>query len=92
MISRIGPLLICDVERTLTSLIQHGVLRYMDAKDRDVRLQASLATCTLFMRDPIAHHTSTASIATIDQVVGRLVRAALADPGAFNCPSFVISR
>jgi hypothetical protein len=53
----------------------------MDSKDRDVRLQASLATCTLFMRDPIAHHTSTASIATIDQVVGRLVRAALADPG-----------
>lgn len=52
----------------------------MDSKDRDVRLHASLAACTLFMKDPIAHHTSTASISTIDQVIGRLVRAALADP------------
>ncbi|KAG8816995.1 phosphatidylinositol kinase- protein kinase tor1, partial [Serendipita sp. 400] len=65
--------------RILTPLIQDGVLLYLDSKDRDVRMEASLSICKLFMLDPIAHHTSTASVGIINQVVGRLVRVALAD-------------
>jgi hypothetical protein len=53
----------------------------MDSKDREVRLQASLATCSLFMLGPIVNHTSTASVGIIDEVVSRLIRVGLADPG-----------
>ncbi|KAG8800955.1 phosphatidylinositol kinase- protein kinase tor1, partial [Serendipita sp. 399] len=66
--------------RVLTPLIQDGVLLYLDSKDRDVRMEAALSICKLFMLDPIAHHTSTASVGVINQVVGRLVRVGLADP------------
>lgn len=66
--------------KILTPLIQDGVLGYLDSRDREVRMEASLATCKLFMKDPIAHHTSTAAVEVTNQVVEKLIRVALSDP------------
>lgn len=71
------------IERTLTPLIREGVLRYMDSSNRDVRLQASLAACTLFMADPISHHTSVESVNTINQVLNKLITVGIADAGLY---------
>lgn len=66
----------------MTDLVQYGVLPYLDDDDRAIRLNATLATCTLFMTDPIAHHTSNHSIAVITEVLDKLITVALADPGS----------
>jgi hypothetical protein len=36
------------------------------------------------MRDPVAHHTSTASVGVINEVLGQLIRTALTDEGVFT--------
>jgi hypothetical protein len=65
----------------------------MDSSDREVRLQASLAACALFMHGPIVNHTSTASVGIIDEVVRRLIRLGLADPGEYyDCHTTFLCR
>lgn len=59
-------------------------LPYLEHDNPAVRQEAVLASCQLFVHDPICHQTSSHSIEIVNDVLDKLLTVGITDPSAYS--------
>ncbi|KAK9453987.1 armadillo-type protein [Dipodascopsis uninucleata] len=60
--------------------VRNCVVTYVDDENPEVRKSTALASCYLFLQDPIISHTSAHAIRIVSDVLEKLLAVAIADP------------
>lgn len=66
----------------LAEFVRYVVVGYIEHSDPEVRKMAAVVLCVLFARDPITTQTSARALATVGEVLDRLLLVAVLDPVA----------
>ena len=68
---------------TLNEFVRDCALPYLEHDSPTVRQEAVLASCQLFVHDPICHQTSSHSIEIVNDVLDKLLTVGITDPSEF---------
>ncbi|KAK9463121.1 armadillo-type protein [Lipomyces oligophaga] len=67
---------------TFNEFVRNCVILYLDDDNPEVRKATALASCSLFLKDPICYQTSAHAIRVVSDVLDKLLAVAIADPVA----------
>ncbi|KAK9379012.1 armadillo-type protein [Kockiozyma suomiensis] len=67
---------------TFNEFVRNCVILYLDDENPEVRKAAALASCSLFLKDPICFQTSAHAIRVVGDVLEKLLSVAISDPVA----------
>ncbi|KAK9433284.1 armadillo-type protein, partial [Lipomyces doorenjongii] len=67
---------------TFNEFVRNCVITYLDDENPEVRKATALASCSLFLKDPICFQTSAHAIRVVGDVLEKLLAVAIADPVA----------
>ncbi|KAK9241824.1 armadillo-type protein [Lipomyces tetrasporus] len=65
---------------TFNEFVRNCVITYLDDENPEVRKATALASCSLFLKDPICFQTSAHAIRVVGDVLEKLLAVAIADP------------
>lgn len=65
----------------LNEFVRSCALPYLEDDNTDIRREAALTCCRLFVRDPICYQASSHAIEIISDVLDKLLTVGIADPG-----------
>lgn len=86
-ISLVRPLLLLSaliLGNVLNEFVRDVMINYVEDDNPEVRKAAALASCHLFMKDPIVYQTSNHAIQVVSQVLEKLLTVGITDPGKLN--------
>ncbi|KAJ7066549.1 phosphatidylinositol 3-kinase [Mycena amicta] len=66
----------------LNEFVRSCALPYLEEDNADIRREAAITCCRLFVRDPIFYSSSSHAIQVISDVLNKLLTVAIADPDA----------
>ena len=68
----------------MNEFVRTCALPYLEDDNPEVRREAALTCCCLFVRDPICYQASSHAIEVISDVLDKLLTVGIADPGGIN--------
>jgi hypothetical protein len=74
------------VEHSLGQFIKDDVIRYLDTDNVDTRRAAALCCAQVMGSDPVLGQGSNNAVKLVNEVLGKLLTAAIADPGSVPFP------
>jgi FKBP12-rapamycin complex-associated protein len=70
--------------------VRSCALPYLEDDSPDIRREAALTCCRLFVRDPISYQASSHAIEIISDVLDKLLTVGIADPGDHDSRTHVV--